>query len=116
MTICERIFELINKKNLKTADLAKKLDIQQSVLSNWKKRNTNPPMEYALVICEFLGITIEELITGQSGNSMTPEEKQLLDAYRNAAPGIQQATRKLLDLPETADQKAKGKLSHSKIG
>ena len=103
MTICERIFELINKKSLKTADLAKKLDIQQSVLSNWKKRNTNPPMEYALVICEFLGITIEELITGKSGNAITPEEKRLLDAYKNAAPGIQQATRKLLDLPETAD-------------
>ena len=116
MTICERIFELINKKSLKTADLAKKLDIQQSVLSNWKKRNTNPPMEYAPVICEFLGITIEELITGKSEDAMTLEEKQLLEAYRNAAPGIQQATRKLLDLPETADQKAESKLSQSKIG
>lgn len=84
MTICERIFSIIDNKGLKTVDLARKLDIKQSVISNWRKRNTNPPMEYSLVICEFLGISIEELITGIPGNTITEEERELIEAYRRA--------------------------------
>ena len=84
MTICERIFKIIDEKKLKTSDLAKKIGIGQSVISNWKKRNTNPPIEYALVICEFLEISIEELITGEPGKSLTIEEQKLIDLYRKA--------------------------------
>ena len=100
MTICERIFELIEEKNLKAADLAKILNIKQSVLTNWKKRNTNPPIEYALVICEFLGVSIQYLITGKDGTELTLEEQKLLEAYRSAAPAMQEAARKILDVPE----------------
>ena len=84
MTICERIFYLIEEKKLKTSELAKKLNIKQSVITNWKKRNTTPPLEYALVICEFLQITLEYLITGKENNENTPEEKELIKYYRAA--------------------------------
>lgn len=111
MTICERIFELIEEKHLKAAELAKLLDVKQSVLTNWKKRNTNPPMEYAIVICEFLGISIQYLLTGKEGNELTKEEQQLLEAYRSAAPAMQEAARKILDVPELS-----GKSSISEPG
>lgn len=104
MTICERIFKIIDEKHLKTADLARALDIKQSVLSNWKKRNTNPPIEYVLVICEFLDVSVEYLIDGIDENNSTKEEKKLLNAYHSATPAIQTATRKLLDLPEPTKQ------------
>lgn len=91
MTICERIFEIIDTKQLKTADLARILNVKQSVLSNWKKRNTNPPIEYALVICEFLGISIEELLTGEKNTGITPEEKELIEAYRRAGSTAKEA-------------------------
>lgn len=106
MTICERLFETIDKKALKTADLARVLNIKQSVISNWRKRNTNPPIEYALVICDFLGITIEELITGNPGPELTIEEQKLVNAYREADPKMQAATRKLLDLPEPEPERS----------
>lgn len=82
MTICERMFQIIDQKKLKTIDLAKKLDIKQSVISNWKKRNTNPPIEYIIVICEFLGISVEELITGEPKNKLEKEEQELIKFYR----------------------------------
>lgn len=82
MTICERMFQIIDQKKLKTVDLAKKLDIKQSVISNWKKRNTNPPIEYIIVICEFLGISVEELITGEPQNKLEKEEQELIKFYR----------------------------------
>lgn len=100
MTVCERMFEIIEKNSLKTADLAKKLNIKQSVISNWKKRNTNPPVEYILVICEFLGISVEKLITGENGEAISLDEQKLLDAYRKASPSMKEATRKLLDVQE----------------
>ena len=84
MTIIERICDVIEQKNLKTADLAKKLGIRHSVITNWKKRNTNPPIEYILHICEFLDISVDELITGESGDTLTPEEQALLAAYRRS--------------------------------
>lgn len=82
MTISERMFLIIDQKKLKTIDLARKLEIKQSVISNWKKRNTNPPIEYALVICDFLRISIEELITGIPKDNLTLEEQELLESYR----------------------------------
>ena len=112
MTICDRIFQIIDDKQLKTADLARLLNIKQSVLSNWKKRNTDPPMEYTLVICEFLGISVEKLITGKDGNELTTEEQQLLEAYRMAQPAIRYAAKKLLDVPDQEQEE----LSTSRTG
>lgn len=100
MTVCERMFEIIDKKSLKTADLAKKLEIKQSVISNWRKRNTNPPIEYILVICEFLEISVEKLITGEDRTNISLEEHKLLEAYQRADAGTQKSVRKLLDIPE----------------
>lgn len=83
MTICDRIFQIIDEKQLKTADLARLLNIKQSVLSNWKKRNTNPPIDYTLVICDFLGITVEELITGKkTKEELNEDEMKIIENYR----------------------------------
>lgn len=62
MTINEKIFSLIEQKQLKQADLAKKLNVRTSVIASWKTRGSNPPIEYAAQICEFLNITIYELL------------------------------------------------------
>lgn len=100
MTISERMFQIIDEKKLKTAELAKRLSISQSVITNWKKRKTTPPMEYTLVICEFLAVSIEYLITGKKGEDLSSEEQQIIEAYRSAVPAIQGAVRKILDVPE----------------
>ncbi len=111
MTICERMFGIIEQKQLKTIELARKLNIKQSVITNWKKRNTNPPAEYIIVICEFLGIDVKELITGIPDDKLTREEQELLEAYQQADAGTQRSVRKLLDLPEN-----QSKLSGSQTG
>lgn len=111
MTISERIFQTIEEKRLKTSELAKRLEISQSVITNWKKRKTTPPMEYTLVICEFLNVSIEYLITGKETDNLNLEEQQLLEAYRNAELDMKRAARKILDAPELP-----GKSSASLLG
>ena len=70
MTINERIFNTLESKNLKQADLARKLNVRTSVIASWKTRGSNPPIEYAAQICEFLNITIYELLDIKSNNDI----------------------------------------------
>ena len=100
MTISERMFAIMQAKNIKLADLARHLNINKTVVSAWKNRNSNPAVEYTVQICELLGISIEFYITGKEINNISPEEQKILEAYRNALPAIQMATKKLLDVQE----------------
>ena len=94
MTINERIFYTLEEKNLKQADLARKLNVRTSVIASWKTRGSNPPIEYAAQICEFLDITIYELLDIKSEKDidtiyklLSPEDKAIVDnifsRYRN---------------------------------
>ena len=68
MTINQRIFNIIEEKHLKQADLAKMLGVRTSVIASWKTRGSNPPIEYAAQICEFLNISIFELLDIENKN------------------------------------------------
>jgi len=86
MNINEKIFRTIEEKNLKQADLARILNVRTSVITTWKTRKTNPPIEYAAQICEFLDITIYELLGIKAENEieniykkLSKEDKQIVD-------------------------------------
>ena len=88
MTISERMFLLLETKGLKQKDLADFLGINPSVVNAWKKRGTNPPIEYAIRICSFLNVNIFELLGEESKeqseieiiySKLSPEDKQIVD-------------------------------------
>lgn len=91
MNINEKIFNTMEEKHLKQADLARILNLKTGTITNWKVRGTTPPMEYAATICEFLGISIYELLDIKNKNDIQA-------AYEKADPAIQEAVRKLLDV------------------
>lgn len=85
MQIYERMFQIMEQKNIKAVQLADKLGISKGVISNWKKRKTNPPIEYAVLICELLGVDIEYFITGKERDDnleLTEKEKEMLQHFR----------------------------------
>ena len=88
MSINEKIFELLREKGLKQSDLAKKLDVTTGLITTWKKRGTTPPAEYLLRICEFLDISIYELL-GENEDELTEEEQLLLTHFRKCSSGNQ---------------------------
>lgn len=107
MTINEKIFTEIKEKSLKKADLARLLQVNTSVVATWEKRGTNPPAEYLIRICEFLNISIYELLGIENGN-------KIQEAYDAADPGTKAAIRKLLDIKD--QEQSQDELFTSKIG
>ena len=105
MTINEKIFKIMEQKNIKNADLAKHLNVKNNVITNWHNRGTEPPIKYIIPICELLDVTIYELLGIEN-------ENKIQKAYDEADAGTQAAIRKLLDIHEDQD-----KISYtSKIG
>lgn len=107
MTINEKIFTEIKEKSLKKADLARLLQVNTSVIATWEKRGTNPPAEYLVRICEFLNISIYELLGIKN-------ENKIQEAYDAADPGTQAAIKKLLDIKD--QEQSQDELFTSKIG
>lgn len=84
MKIYERMFQIMEQKNIKAVQLADKLGISKGVISNWKKRKTNPPIEYTVLICELLEVSIEYLITGEENNKnldLNENEQEMLEKF-----------------------------------
>ena len=79
MNISEKIFNIMDEKHLKQADLARKLNLKTGAVANWKVRGTTPPMEYAANICEFLGISLYESL-GQDMKHFIQEQDIVLQS------------------------------------
>lgn len=65
MIISERIFYVMEQKNITQLELSKRTGIATSNISDWKKKKTNPKADCLLSICDALEITPEQLLTGK---------------------------------------------------
>lgn len=65
MTISERIFKILEEKHMSQSEFARKVGLPNSTVSDWKRKKTNPSIDKAMSICEVLGITPEQLLTGK---------------------------------------------------
>lgn len=63
-TISDKIFSLLKEKGLSQKEFAQKTGIAESSISDWKKKRTNPVSDKILIICEVLGVTPYELLSG----------------------------------------------------
>jgi len=84
MKTIERILIQAEKQGIKQADIAKALGKGTSHITNWKNRNTDPPIEHIPTIAKLLNVSIEWLITGEDSKQENfPKEQQLLLDYFN---------------------------------
>ena len=72
MIISERIFYVMEQKNITQLELSRRTGIATSNISDWKKKKTNPKADCLLSICDALDITPEQLLTGKG---IDPEYK-----------------------------------------
>ena len=93
MTISEKIFALLEQKELRQKEFSEKTEISQSTISDWKRKRTNPSSDKILKICEVLQVSPYELlaeddsvsseITADHNIVLNKNEIILLENYRN---------------------------------
>ena len=65
MTISERLFRIMEEKNVSIPDLSRMTGISRHTIFDWHKKNTNPGSDKIMAICRALEITPEQLLTGE---------------------------------------------------
>ena len=82
-------------------EFAQRTGIAESSISDWKKKRTNPKSDKILIICEVLGVSPYELLSGaeHTGNSSREHETyviskgtddgMLVESYEKLDPDLQ---------------------------
>ncbi len=95
MTISERLFKIMEERNISIPELSRMTGISRHTIFDWHKKNTNPGSDKIIIICRALGITPEHLLTGKgigseeeiaaiySGSRFTPSDIQMIEDYHN---------------------------------
>ena len=96
MIISERIFSLLDKKQMTQKEFSEQTEISQSTISDWKRKKTNPSADKILKICEVLDVTPYELLAENSVDmeegmdcsfALNEEEEFVLGSYRKLESG-----------------------------
>ncbi len=71
MTISERLFRIMEEKNISMSELSRLTGISRHMIFDWHKKNTNPGSDKIMAICRALEITPEQLLTGEGIDDVT---------------------------------------------
>ncbi len=64
MTIGERLLKLRRDKNISQEELANELDVSRQTISKWETDQSLPDSDKIVPLCNYFGITSDELLTG----------------------------------------------------
>jgi len=86
------------KSGLTQKQLASKLDVTNSSVSNWEQGLNNPPADMIADICEALNVSASELLGIRLAvNELSVEEKRVIKEYRTKV-SMQHAVKVLLGI------------------
>lgn len=89
----------LSLKGISQKELAEKLRVSQSAVTNWIKGKNSPDIEIVAQICDILGISVIELFGTDGSDKYDKQEKRVIEKYR-AKPELQQAVDILLGVNE----------------
>lgn len=106
MEFIDRLQEVMKEKNITAYKLCKDLGYGTSTFTAWKQHKT-PSIEKLTEIVQYLEVSADYLlgIDKKSNINITKDEEKIIIAYRNVNRGIQEATRKLLDIELNKEMK-----------
>lgn len=95
MLISERIYKYLAEKGMSQIEFSKRTGISQSTISDWRRKGTNPSADKIMIICEVLGVSPSELLSGVESKLQNKKEEtdyivldkssgeyMLIEAYR----------------------------------
>ena len=115
--ICERIRFFRERQALDQKTLADRIGVTANAVSNWENGRSRPDINLLPDICRVLEITLYELFgEDPPRETLTEEEKGLLETFRALKPGYRRAVAELSEtlfkLREAEDQPDVKRLIH----
>ena len=103
MTLGQNIARLRTQKNLSQGDLADALDISRQSVSKWETDASIPELDKLLRLAELFGMTLDELVKGESAHDAAVDRAcaeaaaptEAAGAYTAAAPAARRETRQI---------------------
>ena len=100
MQIGSKIFEILKQRGITQKEFSMKTGIAESTISDWKRKGFNPSAAKLPIICNVLGVSLDELLDDDADSSNSKEnidysfslsndEKNLIELFRNADAGQQ---------------------------
>ena len=96
LQIIKRITEVCEKKRIVKKTVSEALGLPDNCFSNWASRGTVPAADICLRIADYLGVSVEWLVTGKE-SGLTSEEKTLLKQWKILTPDQKDTLRTLLN-------------------
>lgn len=76
MKLINLILKIMDEKRVSQKELCDAIGISTSTFSNWKTRQTDPPIKYVMPICNFLEISHSDLISQASMDEYNPDPSE----------------------------------------
>lgn len=83
MDFMERVMDELEYRGLKRSDLARYLGVSYSTVQTWHVRHAIPSVETAYKVAQFLGVTVEYLITGENPTPRNVPKNATFEIYNN---------------------------------
>lgn len=85
-------------RGLNQKELASRIGVSNSRISNWEQGINRPDADTLVLLCQVLEVSADELLDMNVANMrLTSDERQVIIHYRNK-PNLQQAVRILLGM------------------
>jgi transcriptional regulator with XRE-family HTH domain/uncharacterized membrane protein YuzA (DUF378 family) len=88
MTIGNRLYNLRKERNISQEELANALDVSRQTVSKWETGESMPDFNKIQPICDYFGITTDELITGSQNIVEQKKEDKKNKFARNLAVSV----------------------------
>lgn len=79
-----RIDKLLDSRGIKRQVLAKECGFSVPNLAKWKHGTSKPIAESVYLISQYLGVSMEWLLTGKDGSDLSDDERRLVMMYRES--------------------------------
>lgn len=96
LQIVKRITQICEEKRIVRKSVSEALGLPDNCFSNWSARGTVPAGDICLRIADYLGVSVEWLISGKE-SALTPEERNLLRQWSHLTPEQKDTIRTLLE-------------------
>ena len=92
----ERLRQLLNERGWSEYKLAKRCGLSESTVANIFRRNTVPSIATLETICSGFGITMSQFFADNDMVELTPDIKEVFDAWICLKPSQKQAVLQML--------------------